>query len=129
MATIEPHPCHAAIAARRERVVELTRQGHSASQIAAFLHVSKRSVQRIRTEMGVAQPQHGPAMTEDELRTAAELINDGCSYSEVARTLGRNPHTIRRHFPGQGWSVGEGARMACFNRWAKERAQKVGIEL
>lgn len=33
------------------------------------------------------------------------MLDDGCSYNEVGRTLGRSYTTIRRHFPGRGWST------------------------
>jgi hypothetical protein len=104
---------------RRARVIELTRQGHSASAIAAFTGITKRSVTRIRSDMGVAQPPSGLPLTDDEMRRAAELLDDGCSYGETARTLGRNCETIRRHFPGRGWTRAECAEIAsAFGRLA-----------
>lgn len=42
--------------------------------------------------------------TEADARTAEALLEDGASYREVARTLGRNQSIICRHFPGRGWS-------------------------
>ena len=128
---VAPHPYFEAIVMRRQRVVELTRQGHSAAEISQFLGITKRSVTRIRRETGVAQTAvNVQPMTDDELRRAAELLDDGCSYSEVGRTLGRSGGTIRAHFPGRGWPRGEGSRLACFNRWAKEQARKTaGIKL
>jgi len=40
-------------------------------------------------------------MTPEELERARELINDGVSIRETARTLGRSAMTIQRHFAGQ----------------------------
>ena len=91
-----------AVAERRERIAELTRQGLSARQIAEIMHLTTRSVVRARKALGIAAPA-AVHMTEDQLRRAAELLADGASYSEVARTLGRSVQCIANRFPGQGW--------------------------
>lgn len=31
------------------------------------------------------------------------LLDDGASVSETARTVGFNPTTVTRHFPGRAW--------------------------
>ena len=107
--------------ARRERVIARTLQGASASEVAAIEGITRRSVERIRSELGVSLRPSPEPMTECELDTAAALLDDGCSYAEVARTLGRTPRAIRRHFPGRGWPPGEGARLAMATRWANHR--------
>lgn len=114
---------------RRARVVELTRQGYSATQIADIIGITRRSVTRIRSDAGIAQQIDVVPLTEDERRSAAALLDDGCSISEVARTLGRCDTTIHKHFPGRGWAKGEGSRLACFNRWMREQAERAGIKL
>lgn len=43
-------------------------------------------------------------LTDDEIRTANMLLDDGASFGEVARTLNRNKSVICRHFPGRGWT-------------------------
>lgn len=113
---------------RRERVVELTREGHTAPTIADILGCSVRTVQRIRTERGVSQALQFSPMTPDELAQAQRLLEDGCSYGEVARTLGRTHNTIARHFPGSGWSRGGGAWLSQEHRYWN-RAHKTGIAL
>lgn len=35
---------------------------------------------------------------------ATAMLEDGCSYSEVARTLGCCHQTVSARFPGKGWS-------------------------
>lgn len=109
------------IAARRARVVTLTRQGASISEIAVTLGITSRSVCRIRSELGanVGRPQ--APLTETELRTAATLLDEGCPYSEVARTIGRAPRSIRRYFPGRGWSPSESGCFAVAVRRANQR--------
>ena len=88
-----------------DRVAELTRQGHSAAEIAGILGVTKRTVQRARERRGVQQKDHSVSpMTEAERARALELFADGASVTEVARTLGRAPKTIYRHFGEYSWS-------------------------
>jgi DNA-binding CsgD family transcriptional regulator len=104
-----------AIALRRERVAQLTREGRSAVDIAALVGITKRSVVRIRSDMGLSRESSGPPMTEDERRRALDLLQDGCSYAEVARTLGRNKNVIAARWPGYSWTrtqAGEAAAMA-----------------
>jgi transposase len=93
---------------RNERIAALTRARWSAAQIAAELGVTTRTVQRARGRRGVARPATRP-MNEIEMRRAAAMLDDGASYGEVARTLGRSLITIRRWFPGRScWPVGSG---------------------
>lgn len=110
------------IAARRARVVALTRQGFTAAEIATTEGLTVRTVYRVRQELGASRERVNIPLTEDELRTATELLDDGCSYREAARTLGCAPRTIRAHFPNRGWPPGEGARLGAFNRWMRKNA-------
>jgi DNA-binding CsgD family transcriptional regulator len=113
------------VADRRERVVELTRQGYSAPVIAGFLGITKRSVVRIRAHMGIAREPSGPPLTEAEKAQAGMLLGDGCSYADVGRTLGRHPNSIRRHFPGRGWEREQCGQLAVMSRRANERLAEV----
>lgn len=40
----------------------------------------------------------------EKLNAAKVLLDDGASYTEVARTLGMCKKTLRRHFPGRGYT-------------------------
>lgn len=88
-------------AERRELVVRLHRAGVPRGTISTRLEVSVRTVERDLRAAGVVAP-HRPWTAADHRRAAA-LIEDGCSLSEVARTLNRPRSVIRRHFPGHGW--------------------------
>lgn len=94
-------------AVRDERIIELTRDGWKAHEIAVELGITARTVQRARARAGIARPAGRP-MTADDLRIAAALLNDGASFGEVGRTLGRDLMTIRKYFPGRGWPRGSG---------------------
>lgn len=89
----------------RKRVVELTRSGHSLSQIAMILGITRRSVERFRQLEGLTEGYvPPPEVTEEEVERARLLLEDGASYKEVGRTLGRCYHTIQRRLPGYEWS-------------------------
>jgi IS30 family transposase len=101
-----------ALAERRALVAELTWEGWTAKRIAARLSVTPRTVIRDRVKMdehrilGIAQPARR-LLTDEECRRAQELLDDGYSLMEVARTLNRSAHTIGRRFKGQGWTLAE----------------------
>ncbi|HEY2066352.1 MAG TPA: helix-turn-helix domain-containing protein [Gemmatimonadaceae bacterium] len=94
---------HDLLAERRARVQRLTHEGRTAKAIAVALGITPRTVQRIRGDLGIAKPKP-PILTDDEKRLAATLLDDGASYEEVARTIGRSAHAVRLAFPGRGWT-------------------------
>src|SRR6516165_9652663 len=102
---------HPRTAERRDRVAELTHQGLTAGTIAEILGITKRSVQRHRSERGVTQPPpiH---MTDRELLRAKEMLEDGASCREVARTLGRTHRTILKRFPECKWTKSQRLQQA-----------------
>lgn len=102
-------------AERMEQVIALTQQNYSAAQIAAIMGLTPRSVTRLRARAGIAQPR--PALlTEQELARAKALLEDGCSYDEAARTIGRSSTALVAHFPGYSW---DRTTIAKFARYAK----------
>lgn len=50
------------------------------------------------------------------------LLEDGCSYREVARTLGVHSTAVRRRFPGTGWTQGEGASLRVYEKRVEARS-------
>ncbi|MGQ9348911.1 helix-turn-helix domain-containing protein [Mycolicibacterium gilvum] len=93
----------ALIQERCERVAAMTRAGYTASQIAVILRITERTVQRYRVRTGCSQPAPLP-LTPEEITRAEELLEDGCSLSEVARTIGRSHDAVVRRFQGRGWT-------------------------
>ena len=89
-------------------VERMTRSGHSAPQIAAHLGCTSRTVQRARARLGITQPKT-PTYSPETWEQVAQLIADGCSHKEVARTLGVSPSQVGRRFPGTGWTKQQGA--------------------
>lgn len=88
---------------------QMHNEGMTTAQIAVRLKVNPRTISRWRVAMGIAKP---PAvrLTAEEKRHALDLLTDGASYNEVARTIGRCAPTIARHFPGYGWTRLEGSQ-------------------
>lgn len=89
---------------RRDVVAKLTAEGWTLDQIAKHLGVTQRMISRDRVKKGIAQPPSKP-WTADEDRRCRELLADGESLAEVARTLGRNIDTIATRYRGQGWTA------------------------
>lgn len=109
---------------RRGQVAELSRQGMSVAQIAEKLKVTGRTVNRDRVRLGIAKPSPRP-LTEQELATVEEMLADGASLSEAARTVGRSVHTLFRRFKGRGWTaqqVGEYLQMLRVMKKLESRA-------
>jgi IS30 family transposase len=100
---------------RRDRVVELTRKGFMVTEISALLGVAERTVTRDRVARGCAEPRW-IAVTGRELLRAKEMLDDGASYSEVGRTLGRAPQSISRHLPGYQWTREQAVQAATLGR-------------
>ena len=87
-----------------DRIVELTEQGLSTRQIADVLHITCRSVTRGRRRRGVSLADPATPLTAEQIDHARQMLIDGASYAEVARTIGCNKETVRRRFPGRGWT-------------------------
>lgn len=100
---------------RLARVKVLTAEGWAASDIAAELKVSRRTVVRYRRATGCARPAPR-RLTTDEITVASELLDDGCSYEEVARTLGVSSSSIVARFPGRSWTPSQISAHGCLHR-------------
>lgn len=92
---------------RIDEVRRLTRAGLTAQQIADRVGCSKRQVGRDRRTLGIAPPWQ--QLTDEQVQRAEELLDDGASNLEVARTIGCDERTIRRRFPGRGWTKQQAA--------------------
>lgn len=93
----------------QERVVAMTRQGVPTREIAAILGVCERTITRIRVQAGCAR-KYQP-ITPENLKLARNLLEDGASYSEVARTIGCSHERLSTRFPGYGMSSSGGGQM------------------
>lgn len=88
---------------RLHQVAALTRQGMNSTDISVILRISRRTVTRYRNRAGISQPQHQP-LTPEQHAIAGRLAADGCNAREIARTVGCDASTIRRHYPHAVWT-------------------------
>ena len=52
----------------------------------------------------------------ERLEQAARLLADGASQREVCRTTGIARETLRKHFPGKGWTFIQGGEFRALTR-------------
>jgi len=50
-------------------------------------------------------------ITKERLALAEKCLDEGWSFIEITRTYGITGVTLRRHFPGRGWTLKEGAQL------------------
>lgn len=50
-------------------------------------------------------------ITPEKLAVVEKCLDDGWSQVEIYRTHKVHPATIRRHFPGRGWTLKQGAEL------------------
>lgn len=50
------------------------------------------------------------------LDKAAQLYEDGASQREITRTTGLARETLRKHFPGKGWTFIEGGKFRALTK-------------
>lgn len=50
-------------------------------------------------------------ITAERLALAEKCLDEGWSFNEIWKTHGITAVTLRRHFPGRGWTPREGAKL------------------
>lgn len=83
---------------REERIIACFREGWGNRRIAEHFNVTDRTVTRWRTQHDARKWTNRPH-PPSERRRAEELLNEGASFSEAARTVGVSAKTIYRWFP------------------------------
>jgi hypothetical protein len=93
----------AEIAERRERVAVLLRAGRSVRQVAEETGLSIQSVYGIRSAF--REPDYRRRLyTPEEVARIEEMLADGASIAEIARTVGRGRKALWKRFRGRGWT-------------------------
>lgn len=100
----------------RHRVEELTSQGWSAREIAQDLGCSQRGVEYVRSRPDVPRESR-EMLSLDKKFWIEQALDDGCSYEEIGRTVGRSAKTISGRWPGRGWDQVEAGR---FRRYTEK---------
>lgn len=104
---------------REARILASFREGHNNPRIAETFNVTERTVTRWRNRYNmklrpseVSQP-HPPS----DRRRAEELLDEGCSFYETARTIGVAARTIYRWFPDrEPWTHAQVVEHAVISR-------------
>lgn len=86
---------------RREEIASRLAAGESTAELAMEFHVTERAIQRDKERLGLTRNM-AHQWTPEELRVAKNLLEDGCPYTEVARTLGMGVGCVKHRFPGMG---------------------------
>lgn len=91
--------------------------GLSATQIAERFGVTERTVVRWRAQTGRRKQTASPRRPASIRAAAERLLDDGCSFAEVARTVGVDRTTLHRWFPGrQAWTPIQAGQFAAMVR-------------
>ncbi|ASZ74645.1 DNA binding protein [Mycobacterium phage Phabba] len=98
--------------ARGDVIEDLALKGHTTPEIAKMLGVDKRTVNYWRKKRGVPGKRvYATGRTEyatpEQIVKLRELLADGASLAEAARTLGLNEGTVRNVHRGEGWTTEE----------------------
>lgn len=56
-----------------------------------------------------------------QINRAAELFNDGASQTEVHRSTGLAKETLRKYFPGKGWTYKDGGDFRALTKSAEQQ--------
>lgn len=104
-------------AERDVEFLQCEQAGMSAAQMAERFNVSTRTIERWRNRLGVTHCAQTPRMPDSARRQAEYLLDQGCSFSETARTVGVSWKTIYRWFPDRHpWSRQEVVEFAVMVR-------------
>jgi len=107
-------------AEREEAIRRMDREGVRTDIIAQRLGITTRTVTRYRERMGALLQAPKQPFTDEERAIAEKMLDDGCSYTEITRTLGRGSlHAVRKNFPGRGWTRQQTGEWGMLMRYAK----------
>ena len=64
------------------------------------------SAMRLRTRYGTDFPDHPrhATLSQDRRKKIQAMLDDGCSFTEIAATLHVQKDTLRKYWPGRGWT-------------------------
>lgn len=96
-----------------DALVELTLADTPVADIAAQLGVEDYTVRRRQVALGLRESTPRAPISAERLARAERMLReDQASYLETARTVSVDVDTLRRRFPGLGWTSDDRASMA-----------------
>jgi hypothetical protein len=88
----------------RDEFARLNAEGWTIPRLAEHFNITPTYVSRLRTKLGIRTPNLLD-LTPERLATIEAMLNDGMSFKEIHRTEGADMETLRKHFPGRGWTL------------------------
>lgn len=88
----------------REEFAKLSDEGLTLTQLANHFGIHPRAVTRIRTQIGIKSPNLRK-LTPERMAVIESMLEDGMPFQEIHRTEGVDMETLRKYFPGRGWTV------------------------
>lgn len=112
-----------------DAVRELYAQGLTPRQIGERLGYVTRTVQRTIVTLGLRAPRerYGRRLTPEDLTRIEELLDEGLSRAEIARTLNISTSTLERRYRGRGWTLVQAGAHGRAIRTANQQMQKMGL--
>jgi hypothetical protein len=88
----------------RDEFTRLNAEGWTIPRLAAHFNISTTYVSRLRTRLGIIPPTRTD-LTPERLARIEAMLDDGMPFNEIHRTEGANPETLKKYFPGRGWTI------------------------
>lgn len=98
-----------------DHIESLVKDGLTATQIALRLGERRATISAIIGKLGLAKPAR--RFTDIEIDMMFEMLEDGASYREVARTLNTRTATVMSKFPGYGWTPQQSGEFGMMMRY------------
>lgn len=109
----------------------LNDDGWTIAELAEHYQVNRRTVSRVRSQLGIAHEYLGRPMTDERKAVIQQMIDDCWSHEEIHRTEGADVSTLRKYWPGTAWTDQQRAQHAStlrtighFNRRPKQYDQR-----
>lgn len=101
---------------RKQLVVQMTRGGSTASEIASTLGISANTVRNIRRKTRVLAREPNRRVTAEQEQRIQEMAVDGVSINEIARTLRISFPAVKVRAPWAVWDTKKCAEWGAFHR-------------
>lgn len=92
----------------RAEFTRLNAEGWTLPQLAEHFKIHPTYASRLRTKLGIIAPTRLD-LTAERLANIERMIEDGMSFKEIHRTEGVDMETLKKYFPGRGWTPAQAA--------------------
>lgn len=106
---------------RKQVVIQMTRGGSTASEIASTLGISANTVRNIRRKTRVLSREPNQPVTDEQERRIQAMAEDGVSINEIAKTLGLSFPAVKTRAP---WAVWDSKKASTFGAYHRKLSLK-----